>query len=68
MRGQNYRLKNRLNLNIVSMVSKWVPNKEKSAFVSFAYVGGTFGSIITNPICGVIISSIGWEVCVTPYG
>jgi len=43
------------------MVSKWVPDKEKSAFVSFAYVGGTVGSIITNPLCGVIIQKLGWE-------
>ena len=44
------------------MISMWVPEKEKSAFVSFAYVGGTFGSIITNPMCGAILATIGWEV------
>ena len=44
------------------MISQWVPEKEKSAFVSFAYVGGTFGSIITNPICGLIIPALGWQV------
>ena len=44
------------------MISMWVPEKEKSAFVSFAYVGGTFGSIITNPMCGAILATLGWEV------
>ena len=46
------------------MISMWVPEKEKSAFVSFAYVGGTFGSIITNPMCGAILATIGWEVSI----
>ena len=45
-----------------TMVSKWVPEDERSAFISFAYVGGTFGSVITNPLCGLIISHLGWEV------
>ena len=45
-----------------TMVSKWVPEDERSAFISFAYVGGTFGSVITNPICGLIIAHLGWEV------
>ena len=44
------------------MSCQWVPEKEKSAFLSFAFVGGTFGSIITNPMCGAIIASLGWEV------
>ena len=44
-----------------TMVSKWVPEDERSAFISFAFVGGTFGSVITNPLCGLIISSLGWE-------
>ena len=44
-----------------TMVSKWVPEEERSAFISFAFVGGTFGSVITNPLCGLIISSLGWE-------
>ena len=43
------------------MVSMWVPEDERSAFISFAYVGGTFGSVITNPLCGLIIASMGWE-------
>ena len=47
-------------LNII--ISMWVPEKEKSAFVSFAYVGGTFGSIVTNPMCGAILATLGWEV------
>ena len=41
--------------------SQWVPETEKSAFNSFAISGGTFGSIITNPMCGQIIASLGWE-------
>ena len=44
------------------LTDRWVPDREKSAFLSFAYVGGTFGSIITNPICGLIIPALGWQV------
>ena len=47
-----------------TMVSRWVPEDERSAFISFAYVGGTFGSVITNPMCGLIIAHLGWEVAV----
>jgi len=43
------------------MISQWVPETEKSAFNSFAISGGTFGSIITNPMCGQFIASLGWE-------
>ena len=29
---------------------RWVPTSEKPVFLSFAYVGGTFGTIITYPV------------------
>ena len=44
------------------LTSAWVPVKEKAGFTSFAYVGGTFGTIITYPLCGLILDNIGWEV------
>lgn len=43
------------------LVSKWVPTSEKPVFLSFAYVGGTFGTIVTYPMCGLIIEHLGWE-------
>ena len=36
--------------------------EEHSKFVTFTYIGGTFGTMITYPICGVILTSLGWEV------
>ena len=29
---------------------RWVPTSEKPVFLSFAYVGGTFGTIVTYPV------------------
>ena len=31
---------------------RWSPQSEKGTFVSFSYLGGTFGSVITFPLCG----------------
>ena len=31
---------------------RWSPESEKGTFVSFSYLGGTFGSVITFPLCG----------------
>ena len=30
--------------------NRWVPTSEKPVFLSFSYVGGTFGTIITYPV------------------
>ena len=35
--------------------------EEHSKFVSFTYTGGTFGTMITYPICGVVRDKLGWE-------
>ena len=32
------------------MTFRWVPTSEKPVFLSFAYVGGTFGTIVTYPV------------------
>ena len=42
------------------LVAKWSPEAEKGKFVSFSYLGGTFGSVVTFPLCGVIIDTLGW--------
>ena len=34
---------------------------EYSKFVTFTYIGGTFGTMITYPICGVVLDNLGWE-------
>ena len=34
----------------------------QASFVSFAYVGGTFGTILALPLCGLIIKTLGWQV------
>ena len=41
---------------------RWAPAEEQSKFVTFTYIGNTFGTMITYPISGVILNSIGWEV------
>ena len=35
--------------------------QEHSKFVTFTYIGGTFGTMITYPVCGVILDGLGWE-------
>ncbi|KAH8355069.1 hypothetical protein KR093_004851, partial [Drosophila rubida] len=42
-----------------NLVSKWSPPDEKGKFVA-SLMGGTFGTVITWPICGVIIENLGW--------
>ena len=42
------------------LTAKWSPEPEKGRFVSFSYLGGTFGSVVTFPLCGVIIDTLGW--------
>lgn len=43
------------------MIMKWAPMQEHSKFVTFTYIGGTFGTMITYPVCGVILDGLGWE-------
>ena len=41
-------------------MARWVPESEKGRFVSFAYLGGSFGSVVTFPLCGLITDHLGW--------
>lgn len=43
-----------------SLISKWSPPEEKGKFVA-SLMGGTFGTVITWPICGLIIENLGWH-------
>ncbi|XP_073813936.1 sialin [Musca autumnalis] len=43
-----------------NLISKWSPPDEKGKFVA-ALMGGTFGTVITWPISGVIIENMGWD-------
>ncbi|XP_075165435.1 sialin [Haematobia irritans] len=43
-----------------NLVSKWAPPDEKGKFIA-ALMGGTFGTVITWPISGVIIENMGWD-------
>jgi len=46
-----------------AITARWVPSAERSSFISQSYFGSTFGSIITFPMCGFIMSSLSWDVC-----
>lgn len=46
-----------------SLTARWVPPSVRSSWVSKTYFGSTFGSIITYPMCGIIIDQFGWEPC-----
>lgn len=43
-----------------SLVSRWAPPDEKGKFVA-ALMGGTFGTVITWPISGLIVENMGWD-------
>ena len=43
------------------LLQKWVPESEKSKFISFTYTGGNLGTVITYPLCGFILSTLDWE-------
>lgn len=42
-----------------TLISRWAPPDEKGKFVA-TLMGGTFGTVITWPLVGVIIESLGW--------
>nr|XP_045602405.1 sialin-like [Procambarus clarkii] len=42
------------------MVARWVPPLERPRFMSFTYMSNTLGTIITLPLCAVIIAWAGW--------
>ena len=42
---------------------RWAPAEEQSKFVTFTYIGNIFGTMVTYPISGLILDTIGWEVC-----
>ncbi|XP_055625542.1 sialin-like [Toxorhynchites rutilus septentrionalis] len=43
-----------------NLVSKWAPPDEKGKFIS-ALMGGTFGTMVTWPLVGVLIETLGWS-------
>lgn len=42
-----------------SLISKWSPPDEKGKFVS-ALMGGSLGTIVTWPLAGLIVETLGW--------
>ncbi|XP_014298536.2 sialin isoform X1 [Microplitis demolitor] len=42
------------------MTAKWIPQNERSKFVS-AYMGSSVGAAITYPLCAFIINLLNWE-------
>ncbi|XP_071526822.1 sialin-like isoform X2 [Panulirus ornatus] len=45
-------------LNII--VIKWIPPLEQPRFMAFTFMSSCLGTVITMPLCGVIIANIGW--------
>ena len=44
-----------------AMTARWIPVKERNSFIARSYFGSVFGLIISYPLCGLIIDSLGWE-------
>lgn len=41
------------------LISKWAPPAERGKFIS-ALLGGTFGTVITWPVAGILTETFGW--------
>lgn len=42
-----------------NLISQWAPPTEKGKFVA-ALLGGTFGTVVTWPVAGILMESLGW--------
>lgn len=42
-----------------NIISKWAPPVERGKFIS-TLLGGTFGTVITWPMCGILVENLGW--------
>lgn len=42
-----------------NIISRWAPPTEKGKFIA-ALLGGTFGTVITWPVAGMLMESLGW--------
>ncbi|XP_055695674.1 sialin-like [Lutzomyia longipalpis] len=43
-----------------NLIAKWAPPEEKGKFIA-ALLGGTFGTVVTWPLMGVVIENLGWK-------
>ncbi|XP_066956747.1 sialin-like isoform X1 [Macrobrachium rosenbergii] len=43
------------------LVARWIPPLERPRFISITYMANCLGTIMTLPVCGLIIDSLGWE-------
>lgn len=43
-----------------NIIAQWAPPDERGKFVS-ALLGGTFGTVITWPLAGILVESCGWS-------
>ncbi|XP_068215245.1 sialin-like [Palaemon carinicauda] len=43
------------------LVARWIPPLERPRFISITYMANCLGTIMTLPVCGLIIDTIGWE-------
>ena len=44
------------------LIKKWAPITELATFVSVGYVGACFGTALTYPLGGWLVSHYDWEV------
>ena len=44
-----------------AMTTRWIPVKERNSFIARTYFGSVFGLVITFPLCGFLIDTVGWE-------
>lgn len=43
------------------MIMRWAPVQERSKFITFTYMGGTVGTLVTYPLCGLLLRLYDWE-------
>ncbi|KAK6641242.1 hypothetical protein RUM44_012951 [Polyplax serrata] len=45
---------------LTASVPRWVPVEERARFISFAIQGCSLGQVVALPLCGWIITTLGW--------
>ncbi|XP_023326905.1 putative inorganic phosphate cotransporter [Eurytemora carolleeae] len=53
---------------MLAMLAKWATPAERSRFVSYAYAGSSFGTVVSLPISGLLCDYVGWESVFYVFG
>ena len=44
-----------------AITARWIPSEQRNSFCARSYLGTTFGTLFTFPLCSMVIDAFGWE-------